>query len=65
MVITAHGFTRPTIRDVAAEANVSTSTVSLYIQQDPRVAQETGARIAAAIVSHSAESGPGADAPRR
>jgi LacI family transcriptional regulator len=43
------GLSRPTIRDVAIEANVSTSTVSLYMQQDPRVAEGTGERIAAAV----------------
>ena len=39
----------PTIRDVAAEADVSTSTVSLYIRGDARVREETGQRIASAI----------------
>lgn len=38
-----------TIRDVAEEANVSISTVSLYIQGKQRVSAETGNRIAAAI----------------
>lgn len=40
---------RPTIRDVAAEAQVSTSTVSLYIQGDRRVSNGTGEKVAAAI----------------
>jgi DNA-binding LacI/PurR family transcriptional regulator len=38
-----------TIRDVAAEANVSTSTVSLYMRGRDGVSEETGLRIAAAI----------------
>jgi DNA-binding LacI/PurR family transcriptional regulator len=40
---------RATIRDVAAEANVSTSTVSLYIRKQGGVGEEAGQRIAAAI----------------
>lgn len=40
---------RTTIRDVAAEAGVSISTVSLYIQASSSVAEETGRRIAEAI----------------
>ena len=40
---------RATIRDVAAEARVSTSTVSLYIRGDSRVSDDTGKKVAAAI----------------
>lgn len=40
---------RATIRDVAAEANVSIATVSLYLQGGKGVAGNTGDRIAAAI----------------
>lgn len=40
---------RATIRDVAAEANVSISTVSLFVRGQSRVSEETGQRIAAAI----------------
>lgn len=40
---------RPTIRDVAAAANVSISTVSLYAQGSPKVATETAQRIAGAM----------------
>ena len=40
---------RATIRDVAAEANVSIATVSLYLQGGKGVAGNTGERIAAAI----------------
>ena len=40
---------RTTIRDVADEANVSISTVSLYIRGQAGVGEETGQRIAAAI----------------
>ena len=40
---------RPTIRDVAAIANVSISTVSLFMRGPARVSSETGERIAAAI----------------
>jgi LacI family transcriptional regulator len=40
---------RPTIRDVAAEANVSTSTVSLFVRGRSGVSSDTGQRIAAAI----------------
>lgn len=40
---------RVTIRDVASEANVAVSTVSLYMQQAGRVSHETGQRVAAAI----------------
>ncbi|HQY94388.1 LacI family DNA-binding transcriptional regulator [Caldilinea sp.] len=39
---------RPTIREVAEEAGVSTSTVSLYFQAPDRVAVDTGERIAEA-----------------
>jgi LacI family transcriptional regulator len=40
---------RATIRDVAAAANVSISTVSLFMQGSSSVAEETGQRIADAI----------------
>ena len=40
---------RATIRDVAAEANVSIATVSLYLQGGKGVAGNTGERIAGAI----------------
>ena len=40
---------RATIRDVAAEANVSIATVSLYLQGGKGVAGDTGERIATAI----------------
>ena len=40
---------RSTIRDVASLANVSISTVSLFLQGSPNVAEETGQRIADAI----------------
>ena len=40
---------RATIRDVAAEANVSIATVSLYLQGGKGVAGNTGERIAEAI----------------
>jgi DNA-binding LacI/PurR family transcriptional regulator len=40
---------RPTIRDVAARAGVSHQTVSRVINDDPRVAPETHARVVAAI----------------
>src|SRR5262245_13995923 len=40
---------RPTIRDVAAEANVSISTVSLFMRGLAGVSSDTGRRIAAAI----------------
>lgn len=40
---------RVTIRDVAAEAEVSTSTVSLYTRGDPRVSEKTARCIQAAI----------------
>ncbi len=40
---------RSTIRDVAAEAGVSVSTVSLYTQKRDGVAEETAQRVAAAI----------------
>lgn len=40
---------RATIRDVAAEANVSISTVSLYARGQSGVSDDTGQRIAAAI----------------
>jgi DNA-binding LacI/PurR family transcriptional regulator len=40
---------RPTIRDVAAAAHVSISTVSLYLQEVGKVSTETGQRIAAAM----------------
>lgn len=40
---------RATIRDVAAEADVSIATVSLYMQGGKGVAGDTGERIAAAI----------------
>lgn len=47
--VTNKKLQRTTIRDVAAEANVSISTVSLYIQGRPGVGPDTGRRIAAAI----------------
>src|SRR5215510_13724743 len=40
---------RSTIRDVAAEANVSISTVSLFMRGHTGVSSETGERFAAAI----------------
>jgi LacI family transcriptional regulator len=40
---------RPTIRDVAAAAGVSISTVSLYAQGAQRVTEETGQRISLAM----------------
>lgn len=40
---------RPTIRDVAAQADVAISTVSLYLQEPQKVSAETGERIAAAV----------------
>jgi LacI family transcriptional regulator len=49
MMTTSSNSRGPTIRDVAAEANVSISTVSLYIRERDRVTGETGRRIAAAI----------------
>ena len=47
--MTADKLRRTTIRDVAAEANVSISTVSLYVQGRPGVGHDTGVRIAAAV----------------
>lgn len=40
---------RPTIREVAAQAEVSISTVSLYLQEPHKVSTVTGERIAAAV----------------
>ena len=40
---------RTTIRDVATEANVSTSTVSLFVRNHSAVGEEVGERIAEAI----------------
>lgn len=44
------GPARVTLRDVAREAGISIGTVSMALSRDPRVAESTRERVAAAAV---------------